>query len=64
MGAFKYPRPVNMIVMVNAIGFGLLFFYKKPYDPYVLLAGLSAILLIGLGFLLFGRLSWGTNTFF
>lgn len=48
MGALNYPRPFNMIMLVNVIGFGLLFFYKKPYDPYILLAGLSAILLMGL----------------
>jgi len=51
MGAlFNYRKPVNMIVMVNAIGYGLLFFYKKPYDPYILLAGLSAVLLIIMGY--------------
>lgn len=47
---FNYRKPVNMIVAVNAIGFGLLFIYKKPYDPYILLAGFSAMLLIGLGY--------------
>jgi cell division protein FtsW (lipid II flippase) len=64
MGAFKYPRPVNMIVMVNAIGFGLLFFYKKPYDPYVLLAGLSAILLIGLGYFIIRKAKLGDEYLF
>ena len=49
MRALPALRPINMIVMVNIIGFGLLFFYKKPYDPYILLAGLSAVLLIVLG---------------
>ncbi len=43
-------RPVSLIILVNAIGFGLLYFYKKPYDNYILLAGLSAIFLIGLGY--------------
>lgn len=54
-------RPVNLIILVNAIGFGLLYFYKKPYDKYVLFAGLSAVFLIGLGYsaIKFARLGDG-----
>ncbi len=50
MRAFKHPPPFAMIVLVNVIGYGLLLFYKKPYDYFILLAGLSAILLIGFGY--------------
>lgn len=65
MGAFfNYRRPVNMILMVNAIGFGLLFFYKKPYDPYILLAGVLAALLIGLGYFAIRKANLGDEYLF
>lgn len=64
MPAFKYPRPFNMIVLVNMIGFSLLFFYKTPYDPYILLAGLSAILLIGLGYFVIRKAQLGDEYLF
>ncbi|HEX2946065.1 MAG TPA: FtsW/RodA/SpoVE family cell cycle protein [Clostridia bacterium] len=51
MKAVGRVRPVYLIILVDAIGFGLLYFYKKPYDNYILLAGLAAILLITLGYL-------------
>jgi cell division protein FtsW (lipid II flippase) len=50
MKAARHLRPVSLIVTVNVIGYGLLYFYKKPYDNYILLAGLAAIFLIGLGY--------------
>jgi len=50
MKAVRRLRPVILIILVNIIGFGLLYFYKKPYDNYILLAGLAAIFLIGLGY--------------
>jgi cell division protein FtsW (lipid II flippase) len=65
MGAFfNYRRPVNLIVMINIIGFGLLFFYKKPYDPYILLAGLLAVLLIGLGYFAIRKAKLGDEYLF
>ncbi|HEX9059723.1 MAG TPA: FtsW/RodA/SpoVE family cell cycle protein, partial [Clostridia bacterium] len=60
----KYPRPAKMIVIVNAIGFGLLYFYKKPYDPYILLAGLSAILLICFGYFAIRKAKMGDEYLF
>lgn len=60
----KYPRPAKMIVIVNAIGFGLLYFYKKPYDPYILLAGLSAILLICFGYFAIRKARMGDEYLF
>lgn len=42
----NYRKPVNMIAAVNIIAFGLLYLYKRPFDYYILLAGLSIILLV------------------
>lgn len=50
MKAVRRLQPVSLIVTVNVIGYGLLYFYKKPYDNYILLAGLAAIFLIGMGY--------------
>jgi cell division protein FtsW (lipid II flippase) len=50
--------------MIDVIGFGLLFFYKKPYDPYILLAGLSVILLIGLGYFAIRKTQQGDEYLF
>lgn len=64
MRVLKYPRPVGMIVLVNIIGFGLLYFYKKPYDHLILVAGLSAILLICLGYLAIRKAKLGDGYLF
>lgn len=50
MRTLKYLWPFMLILLVNAIGFGLLYFYKTPYDYKILLAGLSTVLLIGGGY--------------
>lgn len=61
MKAVRRLQPLSLIILVNAIGFGLLYFYKKPYDNYILIAGLSAVFLIGLGYSIikFARLGDG-----
>ena len=65
MGAFyNYQRPVSLIVLVNAIGYGLLFFYKKPYDPYILYAGLSAVLLIAISYFIILKARMGDEYLF
>lgn len=64
MRVLKYPRPVEMIVLVNAIGFGLLFFYKKPYDYFILIAGLSVILLVGFGYFAIRKAKLGDGYLF
>jgi cell division protein FtsW (lipid II flippase) len=45
-GAITYRRPVNLIVVVNAIAYMVLYFYKKPFDMGALLVGLSVIAFI------------------
>ena len=64
MRVLKYPRPVGMIVLVNIIGFGLLYFYKKPYDHLILIAGLSVILLICFGYLAIRKAKLGDGYLF
>lgn len=61
---FSYRRPVSLIVLVNVIGYGLLYFYKKPYDPYILYAGLSAVLLITLSYLIILKARMGDEYLF
>lgn len=39
MSKYNYRSPVNMIVAVDAIAFSLLYLYKIPFDPYLLLVG-------------------------
>jgi len=46
MSKHNYRSPVNMIVAVDAIAFSLLYIYKKPFDPYLLLVGGLLITLI------------------
>ncbi|MCX7749557.1 MAG: FtsW/RodA/SpoVE family cell cycle protein [Clostridia bacterium] len=43
-------RPIIMVVLVNMIGFFLLYLFKKPTDPFILLAGLSVIVLNALAY--------------
>jgi cell division protein FtsW (lipid II flippase) len=61
---FNYRRPASMIVLVNAIGYGLLYFYKKPYDPYILVAGLSASFLIILSYIIILKARMGDEYLF
>ncbi len=50
MRTLKYLWPFMLILLVNVIGFGLLYFYKTHYDYKILVAGLTTILLIGGGY--------------
>ncbi len=61
---FSYRQPMGMIILANIIGFGLLFFYKKPYDRNILFAGLLVTLLIGLGYLVIYKAKLGDGYLF
>lgn len=64
MRTLKYTMPFILIVLVNVIGFGLLYFYKTPYDNKILLTGLSMILLIGAGYFTIRKAKLGDDYLF
>lgn len=49
-GYISYRRPANLVAVINVIGFALLYFYKKPFDKFILLAGIAVITLIYLAY--------------
>jgi len=61
---FNYRRPASMILLVNAIGYGLLYLYKKPYDPYILIVGLSAAFLVIVSYLVILKARMGDEYLF
>lgn len=42
----SYKRPLSLVVVADIMAFALLYFYKKPFDWYILLAGSLVIGLI------------------
>ncbi len=61
---FSYRRPINMIILANIAAFGLLYFYKKPFDKLVLLEGLLVIGLICTAYFLIIKKNMGDEYLF
>jgi len=57
-------RPVIMLLMVNIIGFSLLFFYKQPYDYRILIIGLTISIVCLLSYSLLTGFSFGDEYIF
>lgn len=60
----KYPRPVNIIALINFIAFALLYIYQKPLDNYIILAGLLIIGIIYLSDMLMTKLNYEDEILF
>ncbi len=60
----SYRRPINMIVLINIIAFGLLYFYKKPFDKLVLVEGLLVTGLICVAYFIIVKKSMGDEYLF
>ncbi|HEY9062739.1 MAG TPA: FtsW/RodA/SpoVE family cell cycle protein [Pseudobacteroides sp.] len=57
-------RPVNMLVLANIVAFGLLYYYKKPYDKMVLIEGLVVTGLICLSYFFIAKKNMGDEYLF
>ena len=57
-------RPVNMLVLANILAFGLLYYYKKPYDEMVLLEGFIVTALICLSYFFIVKKDMGDEYLF
>ncbi|MDP4180454.1 MAG: FtsW/RodA/SpoVE family cell cycle protein [Bacillota bacterium] len=57
-------RPINMLIIANIIAFGLLYFYKKPYDKLVLVEGLAVTALICVSYFLIIKKNMGDEYLF
>lgn len=60
----SYRRPINMVILINIIAFGLLYFYKKPFDRLVLIEGLLVTVLICAAYYVIVRKSMGDEYLF
>jgi cell division protein FtsW (lipid II flippase) len=57
-------RPINMLILANIVAFGLLYYYKKPYDKLVLVEGLLVTGLICLAYFLIIKKNMGDEYLF
>lgn len=64
LGILSYRRPVNLIVAVNIMAFGLLYFYKQPYDWRSLIAALLVVTLICTAYLIIIKCRMGDEYLF
>ncbi|MCX8128721.1 MAG: FtsW/RodA/SpoVE family cell cycle protein [Clostridia bacterium] len=60
----SYKRPVSLIVLADIMAFALLYFYKKPFDWYILLAGFIVISLICTTYFIIVKKSLGDEYLF
>jgi cell division protein FtsW (lipid II flippase) len=63
-GLISYKRPITLIVLADIMAFALLYFYKKPFDWYILLAGLLVISLICFTYLIIVKKGLGDEYLF
>ncbi len=64
MKLLSLKRPVNMLVLANILAFGLLYYYKKPYDKMVLIEGLIVTGLLCLSYFFIIKKNMGDGYLF
>ncbi|HHV98801.1 MAG TPA: FtsW/RodA/SpoVE family cell cycle protein [Clostridiaceae bacterium] len=60
----RFVKPVYLVVLINLMGFLLLYMYSKPYDNITIFAGFSVIALICLTYALILKLEMGDEYLF
>lgn len=60
----SYKRPISIIVVANILAFALLYFYKKPFDRYIFIAGLLVTGLIVAAYLVIIKKGLGDEYLF
>ena len=60
----RFVKPVYLVILINLMGFLLLYLYKEPYDNITIFAGLSIIALICLTYALILKLEMGDEYLF